>query len=340
MSFKFAYKVGHNQPLSVAEFTSLGDDFKISGGFIFSNADLEISKTGSLVYKTLILKELPETLPKKIGFVSLDGDKDIIKKLKEKGAKKILLQNKYPNAGHFKYVKNWFIHRKIEGGEIYLEVLEYQDADQWSKIDMGLPAKDMKRGIINLKLARSMYNLIQNKDLAICDPFAGLGRNAVAIWDLNKNFYLSDIDKSCEELINKNINWIQENFPSDSKVLKITTQDASKLELVGVVENFVIVTEGYLTTVLHDQINSYEATKRLDDVKDFWLKTLKNWVSNQLIKEVVFCLPYYIMGQSKFNIKVEDIIPVGFEEVGSSIFYDRVKSRVGHQIVHLVRKAS
>jgi hypothetical protein len=338
MSFTFAYKIGHNQDLSLAEYTALTHDteYKLFGGFIYCNKNLELNKVGSLVYKAKVLKELPETLPKKMGFVNMDSDKNVIGMLKERGAKKILLQNKYPNAGHFKYVKNWFIHKKLENKSIYLEILEHQDADNWTKLDMDLPEKDMKRGIINLKLALSMYNLIQDKTPNVCDPFAGLGRNAVAIWDLDKNFYLSDLDEKCIPQIKKNLDWLQQKVESNSKVVEIKVLNAQDLQ-APTSEDFVICTEGYLTPVLNDAIHLMEANQRLDQVTSFWDKTLTNWAKIENLKEIVFCLPYYLLGVKKMFIHPQEIIPYGFELVEDPIFYDRAKSKVGHQIIHLKR---
>jgi hypothetical protein len=342
VSFKFAYKLGHNRELSISEFRSLSGNAKavINSGFIFSDYDIDFASLGAIVFKCLVNKTLPLVLPKKIGYVTLDKQKNQINKLKELGAKKILLQNKYPNAGHFKYVANWFIELEAKEELVYLQVTDHQDADNWTKLDMNLPVKDMKKGIINLKLARSMYNLLPQsakKSKNICDPFSGLGRNAIAIMDLDLNFALSDNDPSCVDSANQNFDFAQELLHTQSKLVSNIVLDAQKLtNPFGT--KFSIVTEGYLTEVLDDFTTERIADERLVEVKSFWQTTLKNWNKIDGLEAAVFCVPYYLVRALKIYLDPLELLEgTGFKLNTNPIFYDRAKTKIGHLVISIVR---
>ena len=336
MEFKFAYKIGHNLELSINEFDSLTKDldFTNNNNYIFSNHDLDINTTGSIVFKAIIHRGYPETLPKKIGFVSKGSKGYIMNKLKALGAKKINLTDQLPNIGQIKYVKNWF----IDYGKEVFEIVQYYDQELWSKIDMNLPSKDMKRGIINLKLARSMNNLTDYKK--IYDPFAGLGRNAIASFDSDKHFILSDNDQTTEELMNKNIAYIKKYENCNFNVEKIFIRDAQYINS-EFEEDFAIVTEGYLTDSANAILYQNQIEKRMYEIKDFWLETLKNWSRLENLKEVVLTLPFFITKEEDFFWDIEKDLPEAWSlavfKNSNYIFYKRKETRIGHMIIKLIK---
>ncbi len=335
MKYKFAYKLGHNKDLSLNEFIAISNDkdYAINDSYIFSNTEIDVNYSGSLIFKSIIHKGYPN-LPKKIGFVTSLNKKMIIDKLKALGAKKILLSEKLPNIGQFKYVKNWF----VDYGEYLLEITEFFDQELWSKLDMGLPSKDMKRGIINLKLARSMNNFTSYRN--IHDPFAGLGRNAFASYDHEKVFILSDIDEKCEKEIDLNLSYVQKNLHLTAKIQKVYTSDALKIQNeFG--SDFAIVTEGYLTDAANAELYINQAEKRVWEIRDFWLPILERWSMIEGLKEVILTLPVFIIGKDEKIWDIKRDLKKTFTHVpfinSDYIIYKRKNSRIGHMVVKLTK---
>lgn len=338
MMYTFAYKIGHNLELAKNEFYYLSKnaEYELDGDYILTNFDLDIAQCGSMIFKAKIHKELT-ALPKKIGYVTntpANRHASLIKYLKNLGAKKILISPKEPNYGQVKYVGNWFIHCK----EYFLEVVQFFDQEMWARIDMSLPGKDMKKGIINLKLARSMANFTETDN--ICDPFAGLGRNAIALWDKSKNFQLSDIDPDCEIAINKNIKYINTKIKSESKAISIATKDAKDLtNEFG--EEFCVVTEGFLTDAANYFLSLKEASERMEGVKNTWKEIFQNWAKIEGLKDVVFCLPFFITRNEDVFWDVIKDLPKEFKIVpfisSDYIFYKRKDTRIGHMIVKITK---
>jgi hypothetical protein len=338
MEYSFAYKIGHNPELSINEYIALTGDtkFKIKGFLLYSNSDIDITQAGSLVFKALVTTNLVD-LPKKIGYVTVAPVKShpmIIKQLKAQGAKKILISNKEPNIGQFKYVGNWF----MEVEDHYLQIVQNSDQEYWNRLDMDLPAKDMKKGIINIKLARSMLNL--TKYTNICDPFAGLGRNAAAGWNEGKKFVLSDLDPACKIHIDENIKFLNQYYGKQSEVLKNETLNAKDI-VDNFGEEFAIVTEGHLTEAANYVLSYNEAESRVAEVKELWMEVLTNWSKIDNLRDIVFTLPFYITRSKDIYWDIVHDLPKELTLVpffnDDYIFYKRPNTRIGHMIVRLTK---
>ncbi|MGL4757913.1 MAG: hypothetical protein ACRCXZ_01130 [Patescibacteria group bacterium] len=336
MNQTFAYKIGHNTELSINEFFTLTNDssFTFNKNYIFSNIDLDIDKLGSIVFKAKIHNGYPP-MPKKVGFVSTEKKGIVMNKLKALGAKKINLIEKLPNIGQVKYVKNWFIDHK----DFVLEIIQYFNQELWSTLDMDLPAKDMKRGIINLKLARTMNNLTNLS--RIHDPFAGLGRNAIASFDQDREFVLSDIDPSTEKLILDNLKFVQNFSTLKCKVNKVFIEDATFIK-EEFDNDYAIVTEGYLTDSAHSELYLNQIESRLREIQDFWLNTLEKWSELNHLKEIIVTIPFFINNTKNHFWDIKKDLPNQFEHVpffnSDYIFYKRSNTRIGHMIVRLAKK--
>jgi hypothetical protein len=337
MTYKFAYKLGHVKELSINEFYYLsGDkDYKIVDDFIITNSDVDIDETGSLVFKAIILDDIYE-LPKKIGYYCpiKQDKKTLLNELKSKGAKKILISDTMPNIGQFKYVKNWI----LDLDKFILQIVQYANQDFWGDIDMSLPEKDMKKGIINLKLARSMLNFTSYKN--VCDPFAGFGRNAIAGWDKHMTFCLSDNDPVTENYMINNINYITKVYGNDSKVLNIKIEDANDMK-DNFNEAFAVVTEGDLSESANTYLTTVEIKNRISEIKNFWLEILDNWSHLGNLKDIVLTLPFYINKEEKLFWDIKKDLNKNYTHqpfVNSDyIFYSRKDTRIGHMIVKLTK---
>lgn len=227
MQYKYFYRLGHQESVSLAEAAYLGLKIEYNyQNWMFSNQKISLEKTGSLVFSGTVEKmwatnyrlteeefykvleeaimNFQKTNPTKIAglVVPFKWQKKCLLLAKKAGLKKVNIQTipTIPNYGHWKQAKVWWILVQ-EQGHIWLGRIE-QMANQefWSNLDMKLPKGDMARGIINMKFARTLLNLTTQK--IIWDPFAGHGRLVLAGLDLKDKFYASDIN---EEKLNDEI---------------------------------------------------------------------------------------------------------------------------------------
>jgi hypothetical protein len=367
--YQYIYKLGHCEDLAVAEFASLFPKAKqvIKYGWLFSDTDMNVNITGSLVYNGIIVDkvaindDLKENLInslyeyisknvadlKKMGIsINKDYAKDILQVAKKAGSKKVnILLDKKPNYGNWKGLKNWILVEKIDNELIIIKLTSYSDQQFWTQIDTFLPHSDMKRGIINLKLARSLLNLTANKK--IYDPLCGMGRLAVAGIDLKDSFVLSDVDDSCLQECEKNVIY-SKSFWARKKAFKgdvkhvVFAQDARMLDEVEQdLSRCSVVTEGYLGYRFSTSPSRQEIEREIEIQEKMWRDILGS-CREKGIKEVIFCLPYY---QKKNANTLPEFIDELAEETGyklarfigkSYILYSREKTNVGHYIVKAV----
>jgi hypothetical protein len=364
----YIYRLGHCRDLAIAEYTTLTKDTNISihGSWLFSSTKIDTNTSGSLVFGGEVIAKIPKNEQtreeiintlyeyivansadlKKLGIsVPLDYSKNLLDLAKKAGAKKInIIKDQLPNYGHKKSVKNWIVITEIANELVIFKILSYADQQFWSEIDERLPGNDMRRGMINLKLARSLVNLVYSK--SIYDPFCGVGRVAVAAYDKDKEWLLSDIDESCLADCQENIDqakylWrIRKQFETD-KNIEIFEQDVKEIDgLNQSLSEVAIVTEGYLGVNYGRELNDEEIAREFDLQTELWTKTLKA-SKNKKISQLVFCLPYYIR-------KDADILPLWIKEVAHStgykmenlnekgmVLYRRDNTKVGHAIVKL-----
>lgn len=367
---KYFYKLGHCPALGVVEFASLSGEkiFMRDSEFILSNKLIDIQVTGSLIFQGKIYKILEnENLDQdtifeetrnvfkssKVGICIFTkkkfSDKIVLQSLKKQGYKKInLLNNKLPSIGNFLNTKNWFILFSFQEKLVLAEIEKYFNQEFWSHLDLHLPIKDLKRGQINLKLARSLANLTNQK--TFWDPFAGIARNIIAAIDLKENFVASDIDKIAVLQAKQNykfaINFFEERgFRIKNKKAVFFSKDITKsfnkldLDLPSTV-----VTEGYLGTTFKRPPTRQEIEVELEKIKEIWTRALANFKELK-IQEIIFCLPFYVYNKkvilpnfiyqiAKKNNYTEAI----FYNNQNKILYKRPGSQTGHWVLKLVLK--
>jgi tRNA G10 N-methylase Trm11 len=382
--YQFFYKTGHCKPLSVAEFLAISNlteqDIKISNNqeYIFSNKKINVERSGGLVFGGVILytiqdfstektEELWEVLTdtieigrmngkfKKLGIAgqaSLLGN--ILPVLKKAGSKKInLLKDQTPNFGHWKSTNDWILLIKNGKDLLVVEITSYADQELWAKLDVKLPHGDMKRGIINLKLARSLLNLTDKT--TIWDPFGGQGRVLCGGLDLKQKFYISDIDEVCVPDVKGNVEYtneifskkykqiatLEDNFTLDAQQLN-DTYFIDEMNRAGTISEMAIVTEGTLGYNFSATATEKDAEQQLNLIKKIWKNTISQ-AHKSNIEELVFCLPFY-------KFKRKQIIPDFLDELikdtdykftqfqkNRFILYSRDKTYVGHCIIKLTK---
>jgi tRNA G10 N-methylase Trm11 len=372
-NYQFLYKLGHCPEICAEEFLVLTkskpEEIMVSGNYLFSNKEVNVNLSGGLVFGAKILKqfdfnkenkvkvieEIENILIdgqesgqyKKTGF-SLDFAYDLTRLLKitKKYSVKntVLITEKTPNIGNWKSMKNWIVQIKILDTTIIFKINSYFNQEKWAKIDSTLPKGDMKRGIINLKLARILNNLTINPN--IWDPFCGSGRNLVSAIDIKKQFYLSDSAQVCiEDEVPANFNYILTQFKNEeietAKLVSSFVADAGEFKnpcIEG--EDLAIVTEGWLGTNLHgNKVNIELVKKDFQFLAKTWRTIIYKASQSKQVSDIIFCLPYHINWPEESQKLLESIYKwlenTNYTIQFPPVIYSREKSNVGHAIIHL-----
>lgn len=315
------------------------------GEVISSSLNFDILESDAHAY----LKENPEGL-KKIGiwFESKKESHNLISQIKKYGYKNVNVLPGFKNIqyGHWKSCKHWFIIFRLKDTFYFGKIKNMADQQTWTIIDESLDG-DMKRGLMNLKLCRTLLNLAHNN--IIWDPFCGHGRIATAGLDLDKQFISSDLDRSCLQDVQRNFDeasfhW-KKRHPINSTLLEVWQQDAqdheklsemlSSLNLVG--NQVSIVTEGYLGVNPGRYLTQEEMTNQWTHIKRIWINALMNYAKVN-IPEIIFCIPSYATRNSSAFLKaqwLEQVVKESKYTLIKRLHYSRRDSYVGHEIIIL-----
>ncbi len=380
MDFKYFYRLGHQPQFGISEFTKLTQEtgFITDKAYLLGNTFLDVNTTGSLVYQGEIIKswentgktselesEILQTLRdyllsqdepiKKLGLVlPVELHKKAYIVSKEVGSKKINIQDYTNNLayGHWKQTKNWLITFIYEDKIILGRIRNFFDQQFWQNLDTGLPAGDMSRGLINLKLARTLQNY--TKKQIIWDPFCGSGRLLVAGIDLKNRQYASDLDgEVLKQEIKDNFDFALNYWSrfrkvdlGSEKLAAIFTLDARDLDQATKylskekINGLAIVTEGYLGFNFKRTPTVEQIEQEWDNLKGIWQKLIKH-ADNLDISEIVFCLPFYrIHGKSHLPNFLDDLVAntsynyINFD-TDKYLTYSRKDSFVGHLVLKL-----
>jgi tRNA G10 N-methylase Trm11 len=389
MELKYCYKLGHQPLLSFEEFKFLtkAENIQIESDHLLSDTFIDVQDTGGLIYGCEILK----TWHKKIELISVEEacrftkqylinlkDQDqAIKKLgillpeswkgrvlsstKAAGVKKVnlLSSGQVLNYGHWKQTKNWLIFLELGDKTILGRILNYSDQEFWQNLDTDLPAGEMSRGLINLKLGRSLVNLASSQ--TIWDPFCGHGRLVLAGLDLKEEFHSSDIDAQVliEDLA-KNYDfaadyWRKYGFKQRpdhnqnlAKLHPVFDLDFAKLDTItdiskDILSKTSIVTEGYLGKNFKMPPNQNEMQQEWKNLEQLWKSAITQ--ANKLaIPEIIFCLPFYQVRDRQFLPDFVASLIMGTDykfadfEGKNYLLYSRKDSFTGHYIVKLSLK--
>jgi hypothetical protein len=374
----YIYRLGHIKELAVAEFHILtgtnSSQSKVHNGYLFSDTLVDVNDTGSLVWCGRIIEEnidannIEQALQnyfnnnpiKKLGVATEVLDKSIHKTLipilKNCGVKKINLLNKTePSFGDYKYVKEWILFSKINETVSLIKLESFSNQEFWASLDTNLPENDMERGMINLKLARSMINIAASNN--IWDPFAGYGRLIIAGMDRCTAFTASDIDESTIVPLTNNYNYAETFFnkyqsrisKKEITLAKLNNTFAQDITAtLNIIVPSTIVTEGYLGPTKNSPRNEEEAIQSFSDILGLWSKAIANLQSSGVTK-IIATLPFYtelskpskqdylsmidkMLSQTKTSFVRSNI------DQYEGIWYARKHTRVGHLIVCFIKK--
>lgn len=360
---QYIYKLGHCPDLGVAEFKSITDteDCKFNFQWLISNTNLDVNQTGSLVFgaqvistfqdgdQDQVLDYLDQYLSKnmeskKLGLFLHGQDSKKVFSVAKKHFNKVTVVDKIPNFGYWKQTNNWLVLIKFQSVWYFAKILSYADQEFWTELDHGLPFADMNRGIINLKLGRSLLNL--TKSQIVWDNFAGQGRVLLSGMDIKTTFLASDKDESVMTHLNQNLTFANK-FWKTQKYNKIETQQLAQIQQTFVHDategldfdleyDTSIVTEGYLGKNYRETTQEL-AEEQVQIVSAMWQKLLVT-ISKSQVKDIIGCLPYY--PQLSFVPEYEflfDNLSWKVEKLSKNNFikYQRENSKVGHLIFKL-----
>jgi hypothetical protein len=378
--FKYSYCLGHQPIVGCAEIvTTYGvhqNDFQLSnnGHFLYADTQFDIRPLGSVRYvseciyrgsEAAVLDSLQQYIVqnspvKKVGVITSQNNQKPIIKLLKPGVKSLTFidsEGKF-TYGHWKATKQWYVIR--DSKEIW-KIIDVFDQQFWAELDTSLPHSDMSRGIINLKLARTLGSF--SEATTVWDPFCGFGRVVVANLDRGQKWYASDIDDLTKE-VSGNLNKARYLFGIDKVSVSevpnehIFVSDAEKFNNLPEdlkTSGLAVVTEGFLGKNFTSFPNKKEIIEQLTFLELLWGKVLRN--SRELgINELVFCLPFYNVPK-KIDMSDEDglyivknnlVIPTFYVDLALKnsysvenlskmpyLLYTRPQSFVGHCIVKL-----
>jgi hypothetical protein len=382
----YIYRVGHCPQLSAAEFQSLSGEQPewVGKNFIVSKNKLAIAASGSLVWRAWIgrtsevdkkedwLEELTEWLRelnqgsnsplKKVGLVWQSawkiGEKEIIQALKAGGGKKInpLKSGQDPTFGNWSHTPNWLLAWEFQGETWWGQIEDFSNQEFWSQLDENLPAGEMSRGLMNLKLGRSLLNLSRSR--WVWDPFVGSGRTLLSGLDRKEKMGGSDVSEEAVRQSQQNWEYAQTMFHTE-KVLRLEQGAATELSQWLVEEGatnescqvklhspgrpyskWALVTEGYLGKNFTKKPDYQAAQYQLREVYELWRRVLTE--AEQVgVTEIVGCLPSY--RNHPQLTEVEQILPkqsqyklVTWPHGETSILYRRRQTITGHLIWKVV----
>jgi hypothetical protein len=367
----YFYRLGHNRDLAHAEFESIcdNDSYELDGQWLVSTCEYDAQKTGGIIFGGKVLTRCTDphehaTIDALEAYQQSSGITKIgvaivgkmqgkhIQFFKDAGFKKINMIHKIPTHGNLKHTRNWIVVFPFKGQLVFGAISSFANQQFWSNIDMNMPAQNMDRGMINLKLARCMLNLRSNNSSLTWDPLGGLGRNFVAGIDLVNQAWISDKDRECEQQAQDNIRFakqyfdqkrVENNFILD-KVFTHSIDNILSHELEGELKDSTvsIVTEGYLGHNLAKSYTEETFRKQLGSIETMWNQALTYWDSLS-IEEIIFCLPFMKSKKGSQTLSPSlDIILEGsryqaftFPNGRSMIEYSRKNTVIGHGIIKL-----
>jgi len=279
---------------------------------------------------------------------------ELINIAKRSGSKKVNAKTSGSlNYGHWKQVKSWIVTIEFNSKIVLVEILDMFDQEFFSILDSSLPEKDMAKGIINLKLGRTLLNFTSSD--TIWDPFAGVGRIPISGLDIKNKFFASDIDLACLSQIQKNYNFALNVWKGNKRFKSQKNSQDKFAKLTSVFQcdasyfsndfkfnhNLAVVTEGYLGKNFKKLPSMMQAREELKKVELMWQKVL-NCFQKHRIKEVVFTLPFYQWKGQELNPNLQLILAQSSYRLThlspnlDFIPYKRKDSFTGHAVVKLI----
>jgi len=196
------------------------------------------------------------------------------------------------------------------GQDIFIgKTIAVQEFKEFGHRDYSRPEIDAKSGMLPPKLARLMINLAQ-QDLnsTLCDPFCGSGTLVSEMLILGyRDIFASDLSEKAVGDTKLNLSWIADKYKLDISKVKISTADATKLELPNQVG--AIITEPYLGPALRGVESRAELQKIRSQLELQYTQTLHSLASN--LKKggsLILVVPAFVINNEIFNLDLSEAI--------------------------------
>jgi len=219
-----------------------------------------------------------------------------------------------------------------------------QDIEAYAKRDYGRPARDAKVGMLPPKLAQIMLNLANPQAGAgVLDPFCGTGVLLQEAILRGHKALGSDISKRMIDYSQRNLQWLQQEYPDLAVRFELTEADATTATFPNGVA--AIVSETYLGPPLTREPARPELQKIVAECNDLVAKFLSN-LHHQITKQVTICLAVPCWQTSHSLVLLPLIDQIGqigyikktFWPNQPDLVYRRPSSTTGRQILVLKRK--
>jgi len=182
------------------------------------------------------------------------------------------------------------------------------------------PVRDLKSGMMPIKLARTMITLAQTeKEETVLDPFCGSGTilQELILLGFKKIIGLDNSEKAVANA-KKNIDWLFEQYPvlDKSRIsLKILTQDARKMdEIIPPNSIGTIISEPYLGPLREKQPRQEEITNTIKELSSLYLDFFfQAFNVLKLEGRVVIIFPCFRLNKKFVFLKIlDEIKKIGF----------------------------
>jgi len=214
-----------------------------------------------------------------------------------------------------------------------------QDFTSFTNRDINRPKKDKKSGILPVKLARIMINLLPISPRTLLDPFCGSGTVLMEAALLGiKNLIGTDIASQAVANTQANLDWLfnEYNFKTDDIDIKLKIADIKNLDkVIGYTVADAIVTEPYLGPRLFSQPDEFQANKILAELIPLYRDSLHFF--HRLLKDkgyAVMIFPFFQTRNKNYFMDKNIILKSEFRML-NSYMYSSPGQFVGREIIVL-----
>lgn len=172
-----------------------------------------------------------------------------------------------------------------------------QDVDFYSARDYGRPKRDMKVGMIPVKLAQMMLNIAGvNNDGVVLDPFCGFGTIVQEGLLMGYSMYGSDFSPRMVSSTRKNLGWLCEKYPMEScdqhEVIESSADAVSSV--ISGIQFDAVVTEGTLGPLFDRHPSKKQIQNVWNDLQKLYVSVFRGL--RRLLKDngvIVLSFPTY-----------------------------------------------
>jgi tRNA G10 N-methylase Trm11 len=228
----------------------------------------------------------------------------------------------------------------VKEGNILAKTLVVQNIPRWVKRDAHRPYIDPRRGMLPLKVARMLLNIVsKQKDLTrrplLLDPFCGMGTILSEALLLGWEVIGSDISREVVDKAQGNLSWLTREYPHISSRYTLLQSDAVHVSR-ALGERLVdaIVTEPFMGSpsfALEKHVHVEDVRNVIKGLEKLYIGCLKDW--KHILKPggvLLIALPTFrLKGRELFVKKVIDSCEsLGYSVIDGPWTYSRPQALV------------